>query len=182
MTRARLNARQNPCGRRSARCATEARRRNHGQQEYKNWQRQWGRSTSEVERDDDRYYFTYEDARTVNDIERDRHVALSLQGHTGIPGTPLQFVAVEDEASVNPTRLVFIDETWMKINMAPLMGPAGPRVRDHRSPDPGGERWRRTPSPRDKATAHLKTRQLRTYSLRWDTTALPTPSLTNDLI
>jgi transposase len=37
------------------------------------------------------------------------------------------------QASIDPTRLVFIDETWTKTNMAPLRGWArrGARLRDH---------------------------------------------------
>ncbi|QBX34308.1 pyridoxamine 5'-phosphate oxidase [Paracoccus liaowanqingii] len=64
---------------------------------------------SEVEWDGDSYYFTYEDTRTVSDIERDRHVALSFQGRAGILGARPLFVAVEGEASIIRDKAAFAD-------------------------------------------------------------------------
>lgn len=66
-------------------------------------------NNSEVEWDGDSYYFTYEDTRTVSDIERDRHVALSFQGRAGILGAPPLFVAVEGEASIIRDKAAFAD-------------------------------------------------------------------------
>ncbi len=57
-------------------------------------------NNGEVEWKGDSFYFTYDDARTVGDIERDRHVALSFQGSAGLLGKPPLFVAVEGEASI----------------------------------------------------------------------------------
>lgn len=46
------------------------------------------------------YFFTFEQSRTVADIEHDPRVALSLQGHEGLfAKTPL-FIAVEGEAEL----------------------------------------------------------------------------------
>ncbi|WP_410216441.1 pyridoxamine 5'-phosphate oxidase family protein [Paracoccus sp. (in: a-proteobacteria)] len=66
-------------------------------------------NNSEVEWEGDSYYFTYEDTRTVSDIERDRHVALSFQGRGGILGQPPLFVAVEGEASIIRDKAAFAD-------------------------------------------------------------------------
>lgn len=66
-------------------------------------------NNSEVEWDGDSYYFTYEDTRTVSDIERDQHVALSFQGCAGILGAPPLFVAVEGEALMIRDKAAFAD-------------------------------------------------------------------------
>ena len=66
-------------------------------------------NNQEVEWDGDSYYFTYDDTRTVSDIERDRHVALSSQGRGGILGAPPLFVAVEGEASIIRDKAAFAD-------------------------------------------------------------------------
>ena len=70
-------------------------------------------NNADVEWDGDSYYFTYEQTRTVSDIERDRHVALSFQGRAGILGAPPLFVAVEGEASIIRDQAVFA-EHWTK--------------------------------------------------------------------
>ena len=70
-------------------------------------------NNADVEWDGDSYYFTYEQARTVSDIERDRHVALSFQGRAGILGAPPLFVAVEGEARIIRDKAVFA-EHWTK--------------------------------------------------------------------
>lgn len=66
-------------------------------------------NNSDVEWDGDSYYFTYDDTRTVSDIERDPHVALSFQGRAGILGAPPLFVAVEGEAGIIRDRATFAD-------------------------------------------------------------------------
>ena len=70
-------------------------------------------NNSDVEWDGNSYYFTYEQTRTVSDIERDRHVALSFQGRAGILGAPPLFVAVEGEANIIRDKAVFA-EHWTK--------------------------------------------------------------------
>ena len=70
-------------------------------------------NNQEVEWDGDSYYFTYDDTRTVADIERDRHVALSFQGRGGILGAPPLFVAVEGEASIIRDKAAF-EKHWSK--------------------------------------------------------------------
>lgn len=66
-------------------------------------------NNSDVEWDGDSYYFTYNDTRTVSDIERDPHVALSFQGRAGILGAPPLFVAVEGEAGIIRDKATFAD-------------------------------------------------------------------------
>ncbi|WP_373945868.1 pyridoxamine 5'-phosphate oxidase family protein [Paracoccus marcusii] len=66
-------------------------------------------NNSDVEWDGDSYYFTYDDTRTVSDIERDPHVALSFQGRAGILGAPPLFVAVEGEAGIIRDKATFAD-------------------------------------------------------------------------
>lgn len=66
-------------------------------------------NNSDVEWDGDSYYFTYDNTRTVSDIERDPHVALSFQGRAGILGTPPLFVAVEGEAGIIRDKATFAD-------------------------------------------------------------------------
>lgn len=66
-------------------------------------------NNSDVEWDGDSYYFTYDDTRTVSDIERDPHVALSFQGRAGILGAPPLFVTVEGEAGIIRDKATFAD-------------------------------------------------------------------------
>lgn len=66
-------------------------------------------NNADVEWDGDSYYFTYDDTRTVSDIERDPHVALSFQGRAGILGAPPLFVAVEGEAGIIRDKATFAD-------------------------------------------------------------------------
>lgn len=66
-------------------------------------------NNSDVEWDGDSYYFTYDNTRTVSDIERDPHVALSFQGRAGILGAPPLFVAVEGEAGIIRDKATFAD-------------------------------------------------------------------------
>lgn len=66
-------------------------------------------NNSDVEWDGDSYYFTYDDTRTVSDIERNPHVALSFQGRAGILGAPPLFVAVEGEAGIIRDKATFAD-------------------------------------------------------------------------
>lgn len=59
----------------------------------------------------DSYYFSYNDARTVSDIENEPHVALSFQGNGGLLGKPPLFVAVVGEARIVREKEAFA-EHW----------------------------------------------------------------------
>jgi general stress protein 26 len=54
----------------------------------------------EVDYDGDSYYFTWDSARMVGDIERNSKVALSFQGGKGLLGGPPFMVAVEGRAEL----------------------------------------------------------------------------------
>ena len=54
----------------------------------------------DVDYDGDSFFFTYEEARTVADIERDQKVGLSFQGKAGLLGKPPLFISVEGSAEL----------------------------------------------------------------------------------
>lgn len=54
----------------------------------------------EVDYDGDSYYFTYDDALMIADIQADRHVSLSFQGKSGLIRQRPFFVAVEGIAAI----------------------------------------------------------------------------------
>ncbi|NDV86349.1 pyridoxamine 5'-phosphate oxidase family protein [Aurantimonas aggregata] len=54
----------------------------------------------DVDYDGDSFFFTYEEARTVSDIERDPKVGLSFQGKAGLLGKPPLFISVEGTAEL----------------------------------------------------------------------------------
>ncbi|MBB4005358.1 pyridoxamine 5'-phosphate oxidase family protein [Aurantimonas endophytica] len=54
----------------------------------------------DVDYDGDSFFFTYEQARTVSDIERDPKVGLSFQGKAGLLGKPPMFISVEGTAEL----------------------------------------------------------------------------------
>lgn len=55
-------------------------------------------NNGEVDFDGDSYYFTWEDARMTEDIERDAAVGLTFTGNKSLFGKPPLFVSVEGEA------------------------------------------------------------------------------------
>jgi general stress protein 26 len=57
-------------------------------------------NNGEVDFDGDSYYFTWEDARMTEDIERDAEVGLTFTGNKGLFGKPPLFVSVEGQASL----------------------------------------------------------------------------------
>ncbi len=57
-------------------------------------------NNGDVDFDADSYYFTWEDARMTDDIERDPSVALTFQGAKGLLGKPPLFVSVEGRAEL----------------------------------------------------------------------------------
>ena len=68
-------------------------------------------NNGDVEFDGDSFYFSWENARTVSDIARDPHVALSFQGSAGLLGRPPLFVAVEGSAEIVRDKAAFA-EHW----------------------------------------------------------------------
>ena len=57
-------------------------------------------NNGEVDYDGDSYFFTYAQARTVADIERDARVGLTFTGSAGPGGQPPLFIAVEGTAEL----------------------------------------------------------------------------------
>ncbi|MBB4659499.1 pyridoxamine 5'-phosphate oxidase family protein [Parvularcula dongshanensis] len=55
-------------------------------------------NNGDVEYEGDSYFFTYEEARTVSDIERDENVAMSFRGNEGLLGKPPIFITIEGKA------------------------------------------------------------------------------------
>jgi general stress protein 26 len=70
-------------------------------------------NNGDVEYDGDSFYFTYENARTVGDIERDANVGLSFQGAKGLFGKPPLFVSVEGKAELIRDKSQF-EAHWTK--------------------------------------------------------------------
>jgi general stress protein 26 len=70
-------------------------------------------NNGEVEYDGDSYFFTFEDSRTVDDIERDTAVGLSFAGAKGFLGKPPMFIAVEGNAELIRDKAAFADH-WTK--------------------------------------------------------------------
>jgi general stress protein 26 len=64
-------------------------------------------NNGDVEYDGDSYYFTWEQSRTVSDIDRDPNVTLSLQGSKGLLGKPPLMIAVEGAAELVRDKVAF---------------------------------------------------------------------------
>ena len=57
-------------------------------------------NNGDVDFDGDSFYFTWEDSRMTDDIERDKAVGLTFTGNKGLLGKPPLFVSVEGEAEL----------------------------------------------------------------------------------
>ena len=66
----------------------------------------------QVDYDGDSYYFTWDDALMVKDVERDPKVGLSLQGAPREDGAPGIFIAIEGEAEIRRDKAEFA-EHWV---------------------------------------------------------------------
>lgn len=65
----------------------------------------------DVEYQGDAFFFSYENAHTISDIERDPKVGLSFQGKKGLLGKPPIFIAVEGHAELIRDKASFA-EHW----------------------------------------------------------------------
>ncbi|KQR42879.1 pyridoxamine 5'-phosphate oxidase family protein [Acidovorax sp. Leaf160] len=70
-------------------------------------------NNGEVEYRGDSYFFTFEDARTVGDIERDAKVGLTFSGTADRSGGPGLFIAIEGHAELIRDKAQFA-EHWTK--------------------------------------------------------------------
>ncbi len=59
------------------------------------------------------FFFSYDSARTVADIDRDNKVGLSFAGSKGLLGKPPLFIAIEGVAELVRDKAVFADN-WSK--------------------------------------------------------------------
>lgn len=70
-------------------------------------------NNGDVDYDGTSFYFTFEQSRTVSDIERDPKVSLSFQGSKSLLGAPPLFVAVEGVAKLIRDKSAF-EAHWTK--------------------------------------------------------------------
>lgn len=70
-------------------------------------------NNGDVAYEGDSFFFTYEEARTVSDIERDPKVGLGFQGKKGLLGKPPLFISVEGVAELIRDKAVF-EAHWTK--------------------------------------------------------------------
>lgn len=66
-------------------------------------------NNGDVEYQGDSFFFAYENADMVRQIEREPQVSLSLQGNKGLLGQPPLFIAVEGRAQVVRSKDAFED-------------------------------------------------------------------------
>ena len=67
----------------------------------------------EVEYDGDSFFFSYDSARTISDIEGEAQVGLTFTGSKGLLGKPPVFIAVEGAAELIRDKEAF-QEHWTK--------------------------------------------------------------------
>ncbi len=70
-------------------------------------------NNGEVEYRGDSYFFSYDSARTVSDIEAEPRVGLTFTGAAGLLGGPPLFIAVEGDADLVRDKAQFA-EHWTK--------------------------------------------------------------------
>lgn len=70
-------------------------------------------NNGEVEWSGDSFYFSWNSARTISDIERDAKVSLSFQGSAHLLGKPPLFIAIEGHATLIRDKARFA-EHWHK--------------------------------------------------------------------
>ncbi len=70
-------------------------------------------NNGEVEYDGDSFFFSYESAHTIGDIERDPQVGLAFTGAKGLLGRPPLFIAVEGKATLIRDKEAF-RQHWTK--------------------------------------------------------------------
>ena len=64
-------------------------------------------NNGDVDYDGDSFFFCYEEARSIADIEADPKVALSFQGNKGLLGKPPIFISVEGNAELIRDKAAF---------------------------------------------------------------------------
>ena len=69
-------------------------------------------NNGEVEYKGHSFFFSFDSARTISDIERDANVGMTLTGSKGLLGKPPIFIAVEGRAQLIRDKAVF-REHWV---------------------------------------------------------------------
>lgn len=69
-------------------------------------------NNGEVEYSGDSFFFSFDSARTIADIERDANVGMTLTGSKGLLGKPPIFIAVEGRGALIRDKAVF-QEHWV---------------------------------------------------------------------
>jgi general stress protein 26 len=70
-------------------------------------------NNGDVEYEGDSYFFSYDSARTISDIEADAQVGLSFVGKPGLLGKPPIFISIEGKAELIRDKSAFADH-WTK--------------------------------------------------------------------
>ncbi|UDL93678.1 MULTISPECIES: pyridoxamine 5'-phosphate oxidase family protein [Lichenihabitans] len=68
-------------------------------------------NNGDVEYKGDSFFFSYDSARTIHDIEHDAQVGLSFTGAKGLLGKPPLFIAIEGQAELIRDKVIFA-EHW----------------------------------------------------------------------
>lgn len=69
-------------------------------------------NNGEVEYKGDSFFFSFDSARTISDIERDPNVGMTLTGSKGLLGKPPIFIAAEGQAELIRDKAAFRDH-WV---------------------------------------------------------------------
>ena len=69
-------------------------------------------NNGDVKYDGDSYYFSYDSARTIRDIEADDKVSLVFQGSSGLFGKPPLYVSIEGHADIVTDKAAMADH-WV---------------------------------------------------------------------
>ena len=107
-------------------------------------------NNGDVEFEGDCYFFTWERAHTVADIERDSRVGLSFVGSKGLLGKPPVFIAVEGKAELVREKQAFQAhwtkdlDVWFKDG---IDTPGVVMIHVHARACTTGTAWRRARSP-----------------------------------
>ncbi|MDM0015499.1 pyridoxamine 5'-phosphate oxidase family protein [Variovorax sp. J22P168] len=83
-------------------------------------------NNGDVDYDGDSYFFAWDDARTVADIERDAQVTLAMQGKPGIFGKPPLMLAIEGQAEIVRDRGAFAAHWQEELDRWFKQGPETP--------------------------------------------------------
>jgi general stress protein 26 len=85
-------------------------------------------NNGDVEYDGDSFFFTFEDAHSVADIQRNPRVGLSMQGSKGLMGKPPIFISIEGQAELIRDKAAFKAHWTSDMDRWAKQGPDTPGV------------------------------------------------------